>query len=69
MLMEFNDNLIPVNIVMADDLALFWSCCNIVYPSEMHFKLKSREISFAHDVLFSCQVVLKFYAHRDFARL
>ena len=35
-------------------------CYNIERPSETHFKHKSREISFAYNLLFSCQIVLKF---------
>ena len=35
-------------------------CCNISYRSETHTELKSREISFAHNSLLSCQIVLKF---------
>ena len=34
--------------------------CNIGYPSETHLKLKSHEISFVHNIRFSCTVVLKF---------
>ena len=34
--------------------------CNIGYPSETHLKLKSREISFAHEVLLDCEIVSKF---------
>ena len=30
------------------------------YPSESHLRLKSREISFAHNLLLSCLIVLKF---------
>ena len=47
-------------------LALIWkyqlpikACCNIGYPSETHLKIKSREISFAHNLLISCQIALK----------
>ena len=47
-------------------LALIWkcqlsikACCNTGYPSETRLKLKSREISFAHNVLISCQIALK----------
>ena len=29
-----------------------WALCNIRYPSEIHLKLKSREISFAHNSCF-----------------
>ena len=32
--------------------------CHIGYPSETHVKLKSREISFAHDLFISYLVVL-----------
>ena len=34
---------------------------NIGYPSEIHLKLKSREISFAHNSCFSWSIALKFY--------
>ena len=34
---------------------------NIGYLSETQLKLKSRESSFAHDVLLSCQIALKLY--------
>ena len=34
--------------------------CNIWYPSKTHLKLKSREISFVHNIRFSCPIVLKF---------
>ena len=33
--------------------------CNIVYPSETHLKLNSREISFGQNIYFSGQIVLK----------
>ena len=36
-------------------------CCNIGYPSEAHLKLKSREISFIHNINLSCLIILKFY--------
>ena len=32
---------------------------DIGYPSETHIKLKSRENSFAHNIRFSCSIVLK----------
>ena len=34
--------------------------CNIRYPSEIHLKLKSREISFAHNSCFSWPIDLRF---------
>ena len=34
--------------------------CNIRYPSEIHLKLKSREISFAHNSCLSWLIALKF---------
>ena len=34
--------------------------CNMRYPSETHLKLKSRKISFVHNIRFSCPFVLKF---------
>ena len=36
------------------------SLWNIRYPSEIHLKLKSREISFAHNPCFSWPITLKF---------
>ena len=35
-------------------------CCIITYTSETHIKLKFRETSFEHNLLFNCQIVLKF---------
>ena len=35
-------------------------CCDIWYPIETHLKLKSREISFAHNLYNSCRNVLIF---------
>ena len=47
----------------------FWTisggCCNIGYPSETHFKPKSREISFASNSLLSWRIVLKFCTEYD----
>ena len=37
-----------------------WGLCNIRYPSKTHLKLKPREISFIHDIRFSCLIVLTF---------
>ena len=34
--------------------------CNIRYPSEIHLKLKSRKISFAHNSCFSWPIAFKF---------
>ena len=34
--------------------------CNIGYPSETHLKLKSRDISFVHNIRFHCPIGLKF---------
>ena len=34
--------------------------CNIGYPSETYLKLKSHEISFAHNLFISNPIVLKF---------
>ena len=34
---------------------------DMVYPSETHFKRKSREISFIHNMRCNCAVLLKFY--------
>ena len=34
--------------------------CNIGYPSETHGKLKSREISFAHNLFINYPIVLNF---------
>ena len=34
--------------------------CKMGYPSETHLTLKSREISFVHNIRFSCPIVLKF---------
>ena len=39
--------------------------CNIRHPSETDIKLKSREISFVHNLLFNCPVVLKFCTSHD----
>ena len=33
---------------------------DVGYPSETHLKLKSRDISFVHNIRFSCPIVLKF---------
>ena len=33
--------------------------CNIGYPSETHLELKSRMISFVHNIRFRCPIVLK----------
>ena len=35
-------------------------CCAIGYPSETHLKLKSRKISFSHNIHFSYPIILKF---------
>ena len=44
------------------DYARTWcvGCCDIEHPSETHIKLRSREISFAHNSLRNCQIVLKY---------
>ena len=34
--------------------------CNMAYPSKMHLKLKSREVSFAHNLFRSSPIILKF---------
>ena len=39
--------------------------CNIGYRSETHLKLKSREISFVHNLLLSKSIVLKFCTEHD----
>ena len=39
--------------------------CNMVYPSETYLKLKSREVSFAHNVFRNCPVILKFCTSHD----
>ena len=39
--------------------------CNIGNPSETHPKPKSRKISFAHNVLLSCSIVLDFHTEHD----
>ena len=36
--------------------------CNVGYTSETHFKIKSWEISFVHNIRFSCPIGLKFCA-------
>ena len=36
--------------------------CNVGYPSETHFKIKSWEISFVHSIRFSCPIGLKLCA-------
>ena len=36
-----------------------WVLCNIGYPSETHLKLKSREISFVHNINLNDPIVLK----------
>ena len=36
-------------------------CYEVVYPTKTHRKHKSREISFAHNLFFIYQIVLKFY--------
>ena len=38
-----------------------WGLCNIGYPSETHIELKSREISFAHNLSISYPTVLEFH--------
>ena len=35
-------------------------CCNKGLPSKTHLKPKSRQMSFAHTLLFRCQIVSKF---------
>ena len=35
------------------------------YPSEAHFKLKSREVSFAHNLLLNYPTVLNVYTEHD----
>ena len=35
-------------------------CCNKKYLTEIHLKLKSREISFVHNLMLSCQIIFKF---------
>ena len=39
--------------------------CNVWYPSETHHKLKSRRVSFAHNVFGRCTIVLKFRTDHD----
>ena len=42
---------------------------NIGYPSEMHLKLKSREVSFVHSWFCNCQIVLTFCTKYDSSTL
>ena len=42
-----------------------WGWCNIRCPPENHFKPKSREISFAHNLLLSYLIVLEFCTEHD----
>ena len=42
--------------IVADGVRTPGVMCNIGYPSETHFKLKSREISFVHNIHFNCPI-------------
>ena len=44
-----------------------WSrgLCNVGYSSEIHLKLKSREVSFVHNFHMNCPIVLKFRTQHD----
>ena len=56
-------NYIPQNLwdLITDPCPWYGGLCNnIIYPSKTHLKLKSREISFIHNIRFSCPIVLKF---------
>ena len=38
----------------------WWGCCIMEYPTKIHHKPKSREISFAYNLVFTWPIVLKF---------